>query len=103
MASSQCLIAGRRKSSLSVSVSMVENRRRWKTSVKVSALRGNVFDNCRTLRWPSCAAPSARERIRWTQRTQSKLEEKHEQNHRSKLFPGGRRTDQREAMHLDNR
>lgn len=57
-----------RKSSLSVSVLTVESRKLWKTSVKISALRGSVFGNCRTLRWPSCAALSARERIRWTQR-----------------------------------
>jgi RNA polymerase primary sigma factor len=31
--------------------------------------------------------PSVRERIRWTQRSQSKLKEDHEQNHRCKLFP----------------
>ena len=49
------------------------SRRPWKTSVRISASRGSVFANYRTSRWRSCAARSARKRIFWTQRSQSKL------------------------------
>ena len=46
----------------------------------------SVSVNCRTSRWRSCAARSARKRIRWTQRRQSKLKKGgpiHESHQRS--------------------
>ncbi len=66
----------KRKSFLSVSVSMVESRRPWKTLVGISASPGSGSANYKTLPWPSCAALCVKERIFSTRRSQSRLNER---------------------------